>query len=110
MSRQYRSGERSGSGRVRITPETPDDAWREPTNRAVDELAEYARALVGESASLERQPVGGGLPTLWIEPVNARSRSVAIIGEQWLTVNPLAGRNGTRASSARRPRLTVMRG
>lgn len=66
--------------------ETADDAWREPTNRAVDELAEYARALVGGSARVERRSVGNGLPTLDIGPVNPRSRSVAIIGEQWLIV------------------------
>ncbi len=67
-------------------PEAADDAWRESSNHAVDELADYARALVGDTASVERQSVGTGLPTLWIEPVNPRSRRVSIIGEAWLIV------------------------
>ena len=57
-----------------------------PSNRAVDDLAEFARDLAGESARVERGDVGPGLPTLWIEPVNPRARSVSIIGEQWLVV------------------------
>jgi hypothetical protein len=77
-------GFRFGNGEK--VPATPDDAWREPTNRAVDQLVEYARALVGARAIVERRSVGGGLPTLWIEPVNPRARSVWIVGEQWLIV------------------------
>jgi hypothetical protein len=64
---------------------TPEDALAE-SNRAVDELVEYARSLVGGSASVERRGVGGLLPALWIEPVNPRARSVWVGAEQWLVV------------------------
>ena len=58
----------------------------DPSNRAVDDLAEFVRDLAGNSARVERGDVGPGLPTLWIEPVNPCARSVSIIGEQWLVV------------------------
>ena len=66
--------------------QAPDGGWREATHRAVDQLADFARALVGETASVERATVGPDIPSLWIEPVNPRSRSVSILGEQWLIV------------------------
>jgi hypothetical protein len=70
-----------------MTSASQSDDYEVEIDRVITELHEYIKHVVGKTARVQRDRIGGTIiHTLDVDPVNPQARDIDVVGEQFLIV------------------------